>query len=206
MFSTTAQVGLMFLWCGLGWTELAAWHLVLHALWRGYQYLHAPSLMHRVSRPARPVPQWLAWRPWLYDAALQRFWLDPLADWLLVRPTQSLARDVQNLDEQVVSRAVGLPAQASELASLSRMTSGKGGYLNLAEGDVVSGRGILGRILEWTATVLHWFEERLVLRGGGEGLVEAIQRIGAFANRIEHLLSQPRYLLLLIMATFVVIL
>lgn len=206
MFSTTAQVGLMFLWCGLGWTTLAAWHLALHALWRGYQFLHAPSLMHRVSRPARPVPAWLAQRRGLYNAALQRFWLDPLADWLLVRPTKSLAQDIQNLDEQVVSRAVGLPAQASELASVSGIGCSKEGYLNLAEGDIVRGRGILGRILEWTATVLHWFEEHLVLRGGGEGLVEFIQRIGVYATRIEQLLSQPRYLILLIMATFVVIL
>jgi len=36
--------------------------------------------------------------------------------------------------------------------------------------------------------------------------VEAIQRVGTFATRIELLLSQPRYLLLLIMATFAVIL
>jgi hypothetical protein len=54
--------------------------------------------------------------------------------------------------------------------------------------------------------VLHWFEEHLVLKGGGEGMMEAIQRIGAYATRIEQLLAQPRYLLLLIMATFVVIL
>jgi hypothetical protein len=36
--------------------------------------------------------------------------------------------------------------------------------------------------------------------------VGAIRRIGAFAIRIDRLLSQPRYLILLIMATFVVIL
>lgn len=206
MFSTTAQVGLMFLCCGLGWTSLAAWHLALHALWRGYQFLHAPSLMHRISRPARPVPEWLSQRRGLYNAALQRFWLDPLADWLLVRPTESLARDVQNLDEKVVSRAVGLPAQASVLSSLSDIEAHKRGYMNLAEGHFARGRGILGRILEWTATVLHWFEEHLVLRGGGEGLMEFIQHIGTYARRIEELLSQPRYLLLLIMATFAVIL
>jgi NADH:ubiquinone oxidoreductase subunit 5 (subunit L)/multisubunit Na+/H+ antiporter MnhA subunit len=206
MFSTTAQVGLMFLWCGLGWTDLAAWHLGLHALWRGYQFLHAPSLMHRVSRPARPVPEWLRGRRTLYNAALHRFWLDPLADWLLVRPTRSLARDVQNLDEKVVSRAVGLPAQASELSSLADFEARKGGYLDMPEGDLVRGRGVLGRILEWAATVLHWFEEHMVLRGGGEGLVEALQRIGTYADRVEQLLSQPRYLWLLIMATFAVIL
>lgn len=206
MFSTTAQVGLMFLWCGLGWWNLAAWHLALHAAWRAYQFLHAPALMHRVSRPARPVPRWLARSRRLHTAALQRFWLDPMADWLLVRPTQSLARDVRTFDEQVVTRAVGLPAQASAISSLAAWEAQKGGYVNVAEGDIGRGRGILGRTLEWAANLLYWFEEQLVLKGGGEGLVQAIQRIGALLNRIEQLLSHPRYLLLLIMATFVVVL
>jgi hypothetical protein len=152
------------------------------------------------------VPQWLARRSGLYSAALQRFWLDPLADWLLVLPTESLARDVQELDEKVVSRAVGLPTQASELSALSDFEARRRGYVNLAEGNIVRGRGILGRILQGTASVLHWFEQRLVLRGAGEGLLEALQRIGLYATRIEGLLSQPRYLFLLIMATFAVIL
>jgi hypothetical protein len=162
--------------------------------------------MHLVSRPARPVPAWLARSRRLHTAALQRFWLDPLADWLLVRPTRALSRDVQNFDEQVVSRAIGLPAQASAISSLADWEAQKNGYVNVAEGDFARGRGILGRIMEWLATVLHWFEEQLVLKGGGEGMLEAIQRIGAYATRIEQLLAQPRYLLLLIMATFVVIL
>jgi len=55
------------------------------------------------------------------------------------------------------------------------------------------------------ATVLYWFEEHLVLQGGGEGLKRAIELIGGYLMNIEQLLSQPRYLLLMIMATFVVI-
>ena len=43
-----------------------------------------------------------------------------------------------------------------------------------------------------------------MLKGGGEGLHNAIQRIGGYPTRVEELLSQPRYLLPLIMATFVV--
>jgi NADH:ubiquinone oxidoreductase subunit 5 (subunit L)/multisubunit Na+/H+ antiporter MnhA subunit len=191
MFSTTAQVGLMFFWIGLGWSELAAWHLGLHALWRAYQFLHAPALMHRVSRPARSVPRWLAGRRWLHAAAQNRFWLDPLADRLLVRTTRSLALDVLELDERVVSRAIG---------------AGEAADVDMAEGDPVRGRGILGRTLEGAATLLHWIEEHLVLHGGGDGLLAAIRRVGVYAQRIEELLSQPRYLLLLIMATFVVIL
>ena len=65
---------------------------------------------------------------------------------------------------------------------------------------------MLGHMMESTASMLYWFEDRLVLKGGGEGLIGLIQRLGIFANHIERLLSQPRYLLLLIMATFIVIL
>ncbi len=60
--------------------------------------------------------------------------------------------------------------------------------------------------MESLASALYWFEDRLVLKGGGEGLMTMIDRLGVYANHIERLLSQPRYLLLLIMATFIVIL
>ncbi|MEA3277762.1 MAG: proton-conducting transporter membrane subunit [Pseudomonadota bacterium] len=204
MFSTTAQVGLMFVWCGLGWFELAAWHLALNALWRAYQFLHAPALMHLISRPARPVPPWLAGRQRLRTAALHRFWLDSVADWLLVRPTRALARDADRFDETVVSRMVGLPEQEHALSSLSdweaRKQQGTGSEV------IGQGRGILGRSMEWLANLLHWFEDRLVLHGGGEGLMRTLRHLGGYALRIERLLESPRYLLLLIMATFVVIL
>jgi len=62
-----------------------------------------------------------------------------------------------------------------------------------------------GRLMEWLAKLLYWFEEHLVLQGGGEGLKRTIDLIGGYLKRVEHLLSQPRYLLLLIMATFAVI-
>jgi len=204
MFSTTAQVGLMFVWCGLGWFQLAAWHLGLHALWRAYQFLHAPAFMHLISRPARPVPTWLARRERLRTAALHRFWLEPIADWLLVRPTQALARDVDRFDETVVSRMVGLPEQEHAVSSLSDWEARR---QHSSSGEVMGhGRGILGRLMEWLANLLYWFEERLVLRGGGEGLMRTLRHLGRYALRIERLLENPRYLMLLIMATFVVIL
>ena len=207
MFSTTAQVGLMFLWVGLGWYSLAAWHLALHALWRAYQFLHAPALMQRISRPARPVPAWLARRRGLQEAALQGFWLDALADAFLVRPAQAMARDVMDLDGKVVSRIVGLPGQALELSSLGTSPDGEEGWLTaMADETSCRGRGLLGRTLERVANALYWFEQRLVLRGGGQGLLEAIRRLGDQANQVEDLLARPRYLVLMILATFAVIL
>ena len=50
---------------------------------------------------------------WLYTASLQRFWLDHMANWLLVNPIKRLSRDVRNFEDKVVTRIVGLPAQAS---------------------------------------------------------------------------------------------
>jgi NADH:ubiquinone oxidoreductase subunit 5 (subunit L)/multisubunit Na+/H+ antiporter MnhA subunit len=204
MFSTTAQEGLMFFECGLGWFDLAAWHLAAHAVWRTYQFLHAPAMMDLASRPARPVAPWLAKRPKLYHAALQRFWLDPISDWLLVRPTRSLAQDLRDFDNRVVNRIVGLPTGVSALSSLAQWEERKKGYA-ATEDDVGRGSGLAGQLLEWVAGMLHWFEEHLVLKGGGEGLKDAIDLIGKYVVLIEGLLSQPRYLLLIIMATFVVI-
>ena len=133
-----------------------------------------------------------------------QLWLDPLSDWLLVRPTRALAQDVQDFDQKVVNRMVGMPTSASALSSLAQYEEEKRG-LATAGSDIGSGSGVAGRILEWLASKLQWFEEQLVLKGGGEGLKEAIEHIGKYAVLIEQLLSQPGYLLLLIRATFVVI-
>ena len=99
IFSTTGQIGLMTIEIGFGWSELAAWHLTAHAVWRAYQLFSAPAFMHSVVRPARPVPQWLSQQRWLYTACLQRFWLDNLSNGLFVRPTINLAREVEIFDE-----------------------------------------------------------------------------------------------------------
>lgn len=203
IFSVTGQVGLMLIACGLGWFELAAAHLMLHALWRAWHFLSAPSHAQWMARPTRPAPNWLRDNRRLYNAALNRFWLDQLADWLLVRPTHGLARDVQAFDEQVVTPLVGMPNSAGALSSLDRQEHHKKGYLNL---EISSSGGLAGRIMAWIADLLHWFEEHLVLKGGGEGLIGLVHRIGGYLMHIDELLSQPRYLLLLVMATFVVIL
>jgi NADH:ubiquinone oxidoreductase subunit 5 (subunit L)/multisubunit Na+/H+ antiporter MnhA subunit len=209
IFSTLGQVGLIFLECGLGWFTFAAWHLAAHASWRAYQFLSAPALMHFMGRPSRPVPRWLAHKRWLYTACLQRFWLNKLADWLLVRPTLALAQDTQAFDQQVVNRLVGLPGSASAVSSLAQWETIKQGQASRIvgdSGDIGQGRGAVGRLMEAVATLLHWFEEHLVLKGGDEGIFNLVQRLGTGLMKIELLLSEPRYLILLIVITFIVIL
>lgn len=202
IFATTTQVGLMFLACGLGWFEWAAWHLALHAAFRSYQFLAAPSYMHLIGAAARPVPSLLAHWQRLYTAALQRFWLEPLADWLLVRPTQALAQDMRVIDERVVSRLVGMPEQAKAAAMLDRTLQAR-----RQDGqEVVRGRGAAGKLLEWLADRLDRFERHLVLQAGGGRVGWLLQQIGQWLVEVESLLERPRYLLLLILATLVVIL
>jgi NADH:ubiquinone oxidoreductase subunit 5 (subunit L)/multisubunit Na+/H+ antiporter MnhA subunit len=210
MFATIGQTGLMFLACGLGWFTFAAWHLAAHASWRAYQFLSAPALMHLTDgRPSRPVPGWLCRRKWLYTATLQRFWLDNLADWLLVRPTRRLAQDTQAFDQQVINRLVGLPGSASAVSSLAQWEAfrlGRAGRVVGDSGDVGHGSGAFGHLLETIAALFYWFEEHLVLKGGDVGIFNLVQRLGSILARIDVLLSQPRYLILLILITFVVIL
>lgn len=195
IFATSTQVGLMFVEIGLGLFDLAAWHLGLHASWRAWQLLASPAYMHLVdARPAPPVATWLARCGGLHTAALQRFWLEPLADWLLVRPTQHIARDVRAIDENVVSRLVGLPVDTRASALMESTDS------------VVQGHGLAGKLLAWVASHLDRFESHLILQEGGGRLGRVFKLLGATFQAIEALLERPRYLMLLIMATFVVIL
>jgi NADH:ubiquinone oxidoreductase subunit 5 (subunit L)/multisubunit Na+/H+ antiporter MnhA subunit len=204
-FSVSAQVGLMFLACGLGYFELAAWHMAAHAGWRAYQFLSAPGYLHLVSRPARPAPAWLARRRTLFAAAVRRFWLDPAADALLVAPTRRLASEARALDERVINRVVGLPEQTGTLSSLAEWETRGPGALGV-EGEIARARGVAGHSLEWLARTLAWVEDRLVMKHGAQGATRALRHMGSYLLRVEELLSQPRYLLLLIAATFVVIL
>ncbi len=63
--STTAQLGLMFVLCGLGLYPVAIFHLVAHAFYKSYLFLTAPSILHHlhggpdpaaVRRPADTAP------------------------------------------------------------------------------------------------------------------------------------------------------
>ncbi|MDH5648886.1 MAG: proton-conducting transporter membrane subunit [Gammaproteobacteria bacterium] len=205
IFSTNAQVGLMFMEIGLGLFSLATLHMLFHAAWRAYQFLHAPMLMHAVSRPARKAPKWLIGNQRLYNAAIQRFWLDSLGDGFLVRPVKLLACELIIFDERVVNRLVGLPGRASAISSVAEWEQRKAGSIKLPDGDVGRGAGAIGKFMEWVATRFQWFEEHLVLKGSGEGLLSLLRHIGSYLLIIEQLLSQPRYLWLMILVTFAVV-
>lgn len=53
--STTTQLGLMFLACGLGAYGVAMFHLVAHAFYKSYLFLTAPSILHHLHGRLDPA-------------------------------------------------------------------------------------------------------------------------------------------------------
>jgi NADH:ubiquinone oxidoreductase subunit 5 (subunit L)/multisubunit Na+/H+ antiporter MnhA subunit len=202
IFSVVAQVGLMFFAAGLGFWRLALVHLHAHAIFRAYQFLAAPSLMHQIlGAPARPVPALLGRWPALYTAALQRLWLENLGDWLLVKPVQRLGADLRVFEHEALERVFGPPARDAAVSLPARPLPERGPGVGAPNPAAIRVSGLPGALLGASAHALHWFEEKLVLQGVGQGLIVAGRRLGVRLNRIEEMLNQPRFLVVLIIAT-----
>jgi len=85
--------------------------------------------MHNVlGNPVKPVTPAIAGLRWAYIASLQRFWLDQMTDWTLVRPVRRLAHDLSYFDDHVIDQIMGVPAPAirtiSSLAQLEEKMIG----------------------------------------------------------------------------------
>ncbi|MCX7069067.1 MAG: proton-conducting transporter membrane subunit [Methylococcales bacterium] len=207
VYAISAQLGLMFLECGLGFWQIAKWHLCAHAVVRAYQLLAAPNLMHAVhGNPIKPVSPKIASLHWLYTASLQRFWLDQITDWALVKPVRRLGHDLCYIDDQIVDRLMGMPNPAlHSISSLAQLEEAKlGARLDNSADEFAQGSGFAGALTEWTAGLLHWFEEYFVLQGVGTGGVRYGRELGHFANKIEYLILKPRYLVLFVFITLLV--
>ncbi len=189
--ATVFQVALMFVEIGLGWSTVANIHLCLHAGWRAWQFLLAPSWLAVTRQPPAPPPAWLARQQWLYTAAQQGFWLDRLALVLLVRPTEAFARDLRGLEEKVIDRLIGEAGRAQPVQP-DRL--------------LVGADGLPGRALAVLGEILQRIENRLLLRGRGGTAERMLKAAGAALRTLEGLLEQPRYLMMAVMLTFVVIL
>lgn len=207
MFAASAQLGVMFIECGLGFWSLAAWHLAAHAVMRCYLLLTAPSILHNThGRPIEPVPAILANCRWAFVVSLQRGWLEPAMDWLLVKPVVRLAKDARYIDEHIVDPALGVPGSAIRaVSSLAQWEEQKmGANLTSDEDRFAQGSGLAGKLAQWTAAILNWFEYHFILRGIGRDSIRIGRRLGHAANRFEHLLLQPRYLALFVLITLMV--
>jgi NADH:ubiquinone oxidoreductase subunit 5 (subunit L)/multisubunit Na+/H+ antiporter MnhA subunit len=207
VFATSGQLGLMFFECGLGFWRLAGWHLCAHAVVRCYQFLTAPSLMHQVrGNTIKPVLPAISRLHWAYIASLQRLWLEQFIDWALVKPVGRLAHDLAYFDDRIVDRIVGSPAPALRaISSLAEWEERKiGARLDNDADDFAQGSGFAGVLTAWFAAVMHWFEDRFVLRGVGKGILGYGRRLGHAANRFEQLILRPRYLVLFVFITLLV--
>jgi NADH:ubiquinone oxidoreductase subunit 5 (subunit L)/multisubunit Na+/H+ antiporter MnhA subunit len=193
IFSTTTQTGLMFILIGLGYFDLAAWYLVFHASWRAFQFLHAPSLMHMADQVTPPASKWISNRPWLFTMGIQRFWLDHFANWAIVSPIKLLAHDAYRFEQNYISHILGNTQHTINEKSAP-----------LQDGRLVHA-GLIGFVFEKIASYCQWFEENLVLKSSGEGLLSIIQKIGKYLIDIEEFLNKPRYLMVLVSITFIII-
>jgi NADH:ubiquinone oxidoreductase subunit 5 (subunit L)/multisubunit Na+/H+ antiporter MnhA subunit len=208
VFATSGQLGLIFLECGLGFWELAVWHLCTHAIVRGYLFLTAPSLMHNVpGNPIRPVTPAIARLRWAYIASVQRFWLDQITDWTLVRPIRRLAHDLNYFDDHIIDQIMGVPAPTIRTISSIAQLEEKilGARLDNEIDEFAQGSGLAGKLTEWFATLMHWFEDHFVLRNIGKDTNGYGRKLGYAANKFEQLILRPRYLVLFVFITLLVV-
>ena len=139
-------------------------------------------------------------------ASLQRFWVEQVTDWALVRPVRHLARDLSYFDDNIVDRIMGIPAPAmSAVSSLAQLEERAiGARLENGNAHFITGTGLVGTIAGWIAGLVHWFEDRLVLQGIGKDALHVGRELGHLANKFETRVLRPRYLVLLVFVTLLV--
>ena len=67
------------------------------------------------------------------------------------------------------------------------------------------GRGVVGRLTQWTAAALARIEDQLVLRAIGQGLPEAGGKLGVLLNRVELSLGRLWVIALIVLATLLAV-
>lgn len=109
-YSTMAQLGLMYVWIGAGFYRLAAVHLLGHAVLRAWQLLRTPSALRdalatRNALGGAPLHSdaWLPWLPVsarraLYTLAVERFHIDTVLEYLVVRPLLGAGRRTERIE------------------------------------------------------------------------------------------------------------
>ncbi len=196
-YGAIGQLGVMFVWVGLGFDTLALVHLVAHGAVRGVQLFHAPSVVH--DPPVQAVGDMFQRSAYATAAALNRGWLEELALGTVAEPLRTLSRDLDRLDTVLISRATGSPAR--------RAIQGLAGWREqgVNPSEVGVGRGVVGRLTQWTAAALARIEDQLVLRAIGQGLPEAGGKLGVLLNRVELSLGRLWVIALIVLATLLAV-
>ncbi len=124
-YATAAQVGLMFVECGLGFPGLAIVHLSAHALLRYYQFLRTPSVLQdalarRADAGAEEADRTRRWavlgvglRRFLYRLAIERFEVEATLERWVARPAMELARTCDALERSIFDERPAPPPPPS---------------------------------------------------------------------------------------------
>jgi hypothetical protein len=157
------------------------------------------------DNPIKPVAPLLANNRWLFVAAIQRFWVEQVTDWALVKPIRQLAHDLSYFDDNIVDRIMGVPAPAMSAASTLAQLEERAVGARLENSDTfASGTGLVSTLVRWIGGFVHWFEHRLVLQGISKDVVHVGREVGHLANKFETLVLRPRYLVLMVFITLLV--
>jgi formate hydrogenlyase subunit 3/multisubunit Na+/H+ antiporter MnhD subunit len=205
VFAILGQLGLMFVECGLGFWQLASWHLCAHAVMRCYLLLTAPSFMANAQDvPRKPLVSVLTNSRRIFVISLQRFWLDQFTGWGLIRPTRRLAKDLSYFDDNIINKLMGVPVPTMVATPAFAKASNPQSSEDLNQNHRVIHTGLVGMIVGMVAGCVHWFEERMVLQGIAKDSLHAGRVLGYLANKFEIMVLRPRYLVLFVFITFLV--
>jgi len=193
MYVALAQVGLMFVECALGFWILASWHLGANVTVACLQRLNVAD-----ARVSSTPPQRLVGMRW-YLLSLQQFWLEQITDWALVKPVRGLAQDLSYVDDRIIDQLIGLPSAG--MLPIQEFVEESQPSMTMT---IAKSSGLAGKLTEWLSALLHWFEERLVLRHNSKQTSVYLRQLGHTINRFELLILRPRYLVLFVCITFLV--
>lgn len=103
-YASQTQLGIIFAEIGLGWTTLAIFHIIGHAMVRTMQFLRAPSMLHDYHRVHAAAGGHLeptgehyesllpkSLQLWLYRVALGRGFYDSILDRFVIAPVKKIA-------------------------------------------------------------------------------------------------------------------
>ena len=122
----------------------------------------------------------------------------------MVKPTEALAQEAQVFDGHILDKLSGSPSHNAGISSLAQMQALQQGTHRL-EQQVGVGSGVLGKLMQSIAEHMEWLEQHLLMQHEGGRANRALDTLGRYLDRIERLLIQPRYLVLLVAITLVVI-
>lgn len=134
-YAALAQVGVVFMEIGFGWTWVPIMHIIGHAMVRTLQFLRAPSMLHdyhqvhaaaggHLEKTGKHLesmfPQ--AMQLWIYRLAMDRGHLDTILERGFVEPLQALSRLLARLDRM----GVGATDPAEKPSALLRALKEQG--------------------------------------------------------------------------------